>query len=112
MASASGSRSTHFEAYWDHGDPSTVYLVGEVDLSTHDQLAAVLDEATSPGRDLVIDCTKLTYIDVGGIRIMVQAGRLIDDAQLRLKGVHGAVAVIIDVLDLASNVPNLRRDTQ
>jgi anti-anti-sigma regulatory factor len=37
-----------------------VYLIGEVDLSTHDQLAAVLDEATSPGRDLVIDCTKLT----------------------------------------------------
>ena len=43
---------------------------------------------------------------------MVRAGRLIDDAQLRLKGVHGAVAVIIDVLDLASTVPNLRQDTQ
>ena len=112
MASASGSRSTPFEGYWDHGDPPTVYLSGEVDLNTHDQFAAVLDEAVSPGRDLVIDCTKLTYIDVAGIRIMVRAGRLIDEAQLRLKGVHGAVAVIIDVLDLASTVPNLRRDTQ
>ena len=112
MASASGSRSTQFEAHWDQGDPPTVYLSGEVDLSTRDRFAAALDEAARPGRDLVIDCTKLTYIDVGGIRIMVQAGRLIDDAQLRLKGVHGAVAVIIDVLDLASTVPNLRRDTQ
>ena len=98
--------------HWDHGDPPTVYLSGEVDLNTHDQFAAVLDEAASPGRDLVLDCTKLTYIDVAGIRIMARAGRLIGDAQLRLKGVHGAVAVIIDVLDLASTVPNLRQDTQ
>jgi anti-anti-sigma factor len=88
-----------------------VYLIGEVDLSTHDRLAAVLDEATSPGRDLVIDCTKLTYIDVGGISIMVRAAHLIGDAQIRLKGVHGAVAVIIDVLDVAGAVPNLRQDT-
>jgi hypothetical protein len=28
-----------------------------------------------------------------------------------LTGVHGAVAVIIDVRDLASTVPNLRQDT-
>jgi anti-anti-sigma factor len=111
MASASGSRSTLFEAYWDHGDPSTVYLVGEVDLSTHDRLAAVLDEATSPGRDLVVDCTELTYVDVGGISIMVRAAHLIGDAQIRLKGVRGAVAVIIDVLDVAGAVPNLRQDT-
>ena len=97
MASASGSRSTPFEGYWDHGDPPTVYLSGEVDLNTHHELAAVLDEAASPGRDLVI-------------RIMIRAAGLIDDAQLRLTGVHGAVAVIIDVLDLASTVPNLRRD--
>ena len=42
---------------------------------------------------------------------MVRAAHLIGDAQIRLKGVHGAVAVIIDVLDLASTVPNLRQDT-
>ena len=36
---------------------------------------------------------------------------MIGDAQLRLTGVHGAVAVIIDVLDLAGIVPNLRQDT-
>src|SRR5829696_5911756 len=105
MASASGSRSTRFEAYWDHGDPPTVYLSGEVDLSSHDRLAAILYEAVSPGRALVIDCTKLTYIDVAGIRVVLRAARLIGDAQLRLKGVHRAVAVIIDVLDLASTVP-------
>jgi anti-anti-sigma factor len=87
-----------------------VYLIGEVDLSTHDQLAAVLDEATSPGRDLVIDCTKLTYVDVGGISIMVRAAHLVGDAQIRLKGVRGAVAVIIDVLDVTGAVPNLRQD--
>jgi len=113
MASASGSRSTRFEAYWDHhGDPPTVYLSGEVDLNTHGQFAAVLDAAASPGRDLVIDCTKLTYIDVAGIFILVRAARLSGDAQLRLKGVHGVVAAIIDVLDLASMVPNLRQDGQ
>jgi anti-anti-sigma factor len=88
-----------------------VYLTGEVDLNTHDRLAAVLDQAARPGHDLVIDCTKLTYIDVAGIRIVLRAARVIDDGQLRLTGVHGAVAVIIDLLDLAGIAPNLRQDT-
>jgi len=112
MASASGSRSTQFEAHWDQGDPPTVYLSGEVDLSTRDRFAAALDEAARPGRDLVIDCTNLTYIDAGGISIIVRAARTIGDAQLRLTGVHGAAAVIIDVLDLARTVPNLHQETQ
>ena len=111
MASASGSRSTRFEAHWDHGDPPTVYLTGEVDLNTHDQLTAVLDQAARPGRDLVLDCTKLTFIDVAGIRVVLRAARVIGDGQLRLTGVHSAVAMIIDVLDLTSTVPNLRQDT-
>ena len=41
---------------------------------------------------------------------MVRAARLIGDAQIRLKGVRGAVAVIIDVLDVTGAVPNLRQD--
>jgi anti-anti-sigma factor len=111
MASASGSRSTRFDAHWNHGDPPTVYLSGEVDLNTHDRLAAVLDQAAQPGRDLVLDCTKLAYIDVAGIRVVLRAARVIGDGQLRLTGVHGTVAMIIDVLDLAGTVPNLRQDT-
>jgi anti-anti-sigma factor len=89
-----------------------VYLSGDVDLNAHDRLAVVLAEAARPGRDLVIDCTNLTYIDARGISIMVRAARAISDAQLRLTGVHGAAAVILDVLDLANTVPNLRRNTQ
>ena len=111
MASASGNRSTRFEAYWDHGDPPTVYLSGEVDLNSHDRLAAVLDEAARPGRDLVLDCGKLTFIDVAGIRVVLRAARMIGDGQLRLKGVRGPVAVIINVLDPARTVPNLHQDT-
>ena len=111
MASASGNQSTRFEAYWDQGDPPTVYLSGELDLSTHDRFAAVLDEAARPGRDLVIDCTKLAFIDVGGVRLAVRAARVIGDGQLKLKGVHGVAALIIDILDLTRTVPNLRQDT-
>ncbi|NMI01217.1 STAS domain-containing protein [Pseudonocardia acidicola] len=87
-----------------------MHLSGEVDLSTHDRLAAVLDGAATPGRDLVIDCTNLTFIDGRGISIIVRTARVIGDAQLRVKGVHGAVAVLIDVLDLTRAVPNLRQD--
>jgi anti-anti-sigma factor len=111
MASASGNRSTRFEAYWDHGDPPTVYLSGEVDLNSHDRLAAVLDEAARPGRGVVLDCGKLTFIDVAGIRVVLRAARMIGDGQLRLTSVHSAVAMIIDLLDLTSTVPNLRHDT-
>jgi len=87
-----------------------VYLSGELDMSTHDQLAAVLDEVARPGRDLVIDCTKLMFTDVHGVALVVRAAEVIGDGQLTLKGVHGAIAVIIDVLGLAGTVPNLRQD--
>jgi anti-anti-sigma factor len=110
MASASGSPSTWFEAYHDHCDPPTVYLSGELDMSTHDQLAAVLDEVARPGHDLVIDCTKLTFTDVHGVALVVRAAGVIGDGRMVLKGVHGAIAVIIDVLGLDSTVPNLSRD--
>jgi anti-anti-sigma factor len=88
-----------------------VYLSSELDLSTHDRLAAALDEAARTGRDLVIDCTTLTFTDAGGIAMLVRAARVIGDGELRLKGVRGPVAVIIDVLELTRTVPNLRQDT-
>jgi anti-anti-sigma regulatory factor len=48
---------------------------------------------------------------VAGIRVVLRAARMIGDGQLRLTSVHSAVAMIIDLLDLTSTVPNLRQET-
>ena len=111
MASASGSPSTRFDAHWDHGDPPTVYLTGEVDLTTHDRLAAVLDQAATP-RPRPRPRLHTAHLHRRSRDPHRGPGREGDRRRtVQLTGVHGTVAMIIDVLDLAGIVPNLRQDT-
>ncbi|WP_433290823.1 STAS domain-containing protein [Actinoplanes sp. CA-030573] len=87
-----------------------MHLIGEVDLCTRDLLAAALDEAASPGRDLIVDCARLEFIDASGISVLVAAARRIGEAQLRLTNVQAGLAHLLDLLHLTAEVPNLRRD--
>lgn len=96
-----------FEARCQPGDPPTVYVVGEVDLGTRDRLAEVLDKAVRHGCDLIVDCVGIRFIDASGISVLLGAARSIGDGRLRLVNVHGALAYVIDLLELASEQPNL-----
>jgi anti-sigma B factor antagonist len=108
MGSASVPPSTpFFDARRQYGDTPAVHVVGEVDLSTRDQLAEILNEALSPGCDLLVDCTQIRFIDASGISVLLAAARAVGEGHLRLTGVHGALARIVDILDLAHAQPNL-----
>ncbi|GII05573.1 STAS domain-containing protein [Planobispora takensis] len=88
-----------------------MHLIGELDLTTCDLLVTALSQAARPDRDLVIDCTRLDFIDAAGIAGLVRAARMIGHGQLRLTNMHAALAEIIDLLDLPATVPNLRHDS-
>ena len=96
-----------FEARCRDGDTSTVYVVGEVDLSTRDQLGEALDKALRPGFDLVVDCTQIRFFNASGIPVLLRTARALGEGRLRLRGVHGILGRIIDVLDLGHAEPNL-----
>ncbi|GIH94231.1 STAS domain-containing protein [Planobispora siamensis] len=88
-----------------------MHLIGELDRTTCDLLAAAIGQAALPGRDLIIDCTRLDFIDAAGITGLVRAAQMIGPGQLRLTNMPAGLAEIIDLLDLPATVPNLRRDS-
>jgi anti-anti-sigma factor len=96
-----------FEAHHLPGDPPMVSVVGEVDLSTRDQFADVLVAALVPGRDLVVDCAGIRFIDASGIAVLLKVARAISGGRLRLVDAHGSLAHVIDLFDLASAGTNL-----
>ncbi|NJP95508.1 STAS domain-containing protein [Nonomuraea sp. FMUSA5-5] len=99
-----------FEAHRDPVHPHTVHLIGELDVTSCDVLEAALREAARPGRDLVVDCGRLRFIDAAGIAVLVRAARMIGHGHLRLTNVRAGLAELIDLLHLAATVPNLRHD--
>lgn len=101
-----------FDARRQDDDTPTVRVVGQVDLSTRDRLAEVLDDAIRSGHDLVVDCTQVQFIDASGITVLLSAARAVGDGHLRLVGVHGLLARIIDLLDLTHVQPNIIIETR
>ncbi|MFC4912015.1 STAS domain-containing protein [Actinomadura gamaensis] len=86
-----------------------MHLIGELDLATCGLLAAALDEAARPGRDLVVDCARLDFLDAAGIAVLVHAAGLIGEGLLWLVNARAGPAELLDLLDLPATVPNLRR---
>ncbi|AQZ68244.1 unnamed protein product [[Actinomadura] parvosata subsp. kistnae] len=87
-----------------------MHLIGELDVTGCDVLEAALRKAARPGRDLVVDCGRLRFIDAAGITVLVRAARMIGPGRLRLTNVRAGPAELIDLLNLPATVPNLRRD--
>jgi anti-sigma B factor antagonist len=56
----------------DEGRAVVVTVHGEIDLSTHDQLAAALRRAVAPpARQIVVDLSDVGFLDSSGIRTLV-----------------------------------------
>jgi anti-anti-sigma factor len=84
----SGWRERMLHAYWS--EPGRLHLVGEVDSSNDHVLAALLAATVERcGAQLVLDCTDLTFVSVGGWRAMAQA-----TAPLRERGGRVRVAAL------------------
>ena len=63
------------------GEP-VVLLAGEIDTTAEADLHRVIEQARRPGRRLVIDLSETTFIDSGGLRVLVQAWQAQTDAGL------------------------------
>ena len=53
--------------------PRTFRLIGELDISNADTLAALLDRQVQGEDDITLDLSELTFIDSSGIRVLLKA---------------------------------------
>lgn len=66
------------------GDRATVALSGELDMSGTDRLQTAIDHADTPGGLLVLDLSKLDFIDSTGLEVLLRNARRSQDAGGRL----------------------------
>lgn len=68
------------------GKPSVLKTVGEVDVSTVEQLRAALEDAISRDPKVVIDVGGVTFCDAAGLRVILQVAESLNGAKpLRLR---------------------------
>jgi anti-anti-sigma factor len=82
-------------------DAATVVAVaGDVDLAAADRLWSVLDEHVRAGASVVVDCSKVAFLDSMGLRTLIRAKHKADAAGARLTLAAPSEAVL-RVLNLA-----------
>jgi anti-sigma B factor antagonist len=85
-----------------------VYVRGEIDRSTTPGLRALLNDAIADSdTDLAVDCSDITFIDSGGIWLLIDTQRRLQ-AEGRSLRVVNANPMIVRVLGLAGLVEFLR----
>ena len=83
------------------GPATTVVAVaGDVDLAAADTLWSVLDEYVRPGASVVVDCSRVAFLDSMGLRTLIRAQQKADAAGARLTLAAPSEAVL-RVLTLA-----------
>jgi anti-sigma B factor antagonist len=87
----------------DHPAVTVVAVAGELDIATGGQLRGMLRQLISDGRTrLVVDASDLRFCDSTGLEVLLDG---LGDSEraggtLRLKGVHGTLAVVLDATGL------------
>lgn len=56
----------------DHGDHLRLALVGDVDFAAHAALTEQFTALVGAGRDIVVDCAGVTFLDSMGLRALVE----------------------------------------
>jgi ABC-type transporter Mla MlaB component len=86
--------------------PQTWQISGEVDLRVSDMFGAALGAATSLG-ECVIDVSRLSFVDVSGMRILAAASRSADSG-IRLNGASQGLRRLWDLCGFAQAAPLVR----
>lgn len=68
----------------EHGDALVVALDGEVDLSRAPEVRGLLLDCVARGRDVLVDLSRVSYIDSSGIASLVEALQLAGRNAVRL----------------------------
>lgn len=92
------------------GATLTVHAAGEIDLANADALAAELHEAERAGAEaIVLDLTKLEFIDSTGIALIVAIHQRLNDggaSRFRLAvGPEGPVRRLLELTGVEARVP-------
>lgn len=53
-------------------DGTVVYVRGEIDLTTHDTLVRMLDNAAAGSQDVIVDLSRTTFMDSSGLRALME----------------------------------------
>jgi anti-sigma B factor antagonist len=53
-------------------DGTVVYVRGEIDLTTHDTLVRMLDQAAARGQNVIVDLSRTTFMDSSGVRALME----------------------------------------
>ncbi|SNT55778.1 anti-sigma B factor antagonist [Streptosporangium subroseum] len=86
---------------------SLIAVGGEVDLATSGQLADYIDRIRRPGDHMVFDLTELSFLDCSGLRVLMSSARqaAADDAGVRLAGVRGTPARLLQIVRVHALLP-------
>lgn len=87
----------------------TVIPSGELDISTADQLREALNGQEDPGRLLVLDLSQLEFIDLVGLRVVMEEQRRAeaDGFGLRLAVGSGAARRLLDLVGSFDDFPGV-----
>ena len=73
------------------GSATTLALVGELDLATSGTLLAALETAVADGPDaIIVNLQELAFMDSSGLRCLLQARTLTNEAGVRLAVLNGS----------------------
>ena len=85
------------------GQAVTVTVAGDVDLAAADTLWSVLDEYVHAGAQVVVDCSRVAFLDSMGLRTLIRAQHKAgaSGAQLTLAAPSEAVLRVLQLAGVA-----------
>jgi len=90
----------------DVHDAILIHVHGEVDLATAPTLQDALRSAIQSGRHVVVNLGEVTYFDLSGFRVLVEAKDALGERQaLAVSGSTPLVHKVIDIMQLGTLLP-------
>jgi ABC-type transporter Mla MlaB component len=86
------------------GEPGRLALTGQLELATISGLVPSLMDALGAGSDVEVDLADVTFVDLAGLRLLLEAGAILDERGHRLVIVGGPewMEPILKMLDYDS----------
>src|SRR5215470_8877694 len=90
----------------DLHDTIIMHVHGEVDLAVAPMLQDALRSAIQSGRHVVVNLAEVTYFDLSGFRVLVEAKDALGERQaLAVSGSTPLVHKVIDIMQLGTLLP-------
>ncbi|MEV0387177.1 STAS domain-containing protein [Nonomuraea sp. NPDC050643] len=86
---------------------SVIAIAGEADRTSCEQLADYLGRVRRPGDHVVVDMSRLSFLDSSGLHVLLLCARTCadDDARVHLAAAHGAPARLLEITEVSAHLP-------